>query len=375
MQSNAFYYAHACADDERQVIDRVLSELKTATGNLGFLYVTEPLGAQLEDILDQCRTVTGVEHWVGAVSSGVCATGVEYYERPAAAMMIADLPANSFRVFSNIINTLKPYDAEQQQWLGNALPYMGLVHGDPSNPTIEELIKQLAARTATGFLVGGLASSDAAPGCACVISESAVSGGLTGVLFTEAVGIRTGLTQGCSPIGPVRHITDAQRNVLIQLDGRPALEVFKEDIGSELANDLERVAGTIFVGLPVMGSDTGDYLVRNLIGLDLTNQLLAIGELVEKGQDIRFCRRDTTSARDDLIRMLHHLKGRLDGPPRGGVYISCLGRGASLFGDDAGEIRHISEELGEFPLVGFYANGEIFQDRLYGYTGILTLFI
>jgi small ligand-binding sensory domain FIST len=61
--------------------------------------------------------------------------------------------------------------------------------------------------------------------------------------------------------------------------------------------------------------------------------------------------------------------------PRGGLYYSCLGRGDSLFGDDSAEVGMIRTALGEFPLIGFFANGEIFNQRLYGYTGVLTLFL
>ena len=66
---------------------------------------------------------------------------------------------------------------------------------------------------------------------------------------------------------------------------------------------------------------------------------------------------------------------RSAGPPRGGVYYSCLGRGENLFGGDSRELRAIRNELGNFPLVGFFANGEISHNRLYGYTGVLTLFL
>jgi len=75
-----------------------------------------------------------------------------------------------------------------------------------------------------------------------------------------------------------------------------------------------------------------------------------------------------------LSRMLSHLKARLSGPPSGGVSVSRLGRGANLFGDDSQELKQIRDELGDFPLVGFFANGELSQNRLYGYTGVLTLF-
>ena len=94
-------------------------------------------------------------------------------------------------------------------------------------------------------------------------------GGFSGVLFGEEVGLLTRLSQGCSPIGPHRTIPQAQRNILITLDGRRALDVLKEDIGEELSRDLMRIGATVFVGLPIQGSDTGDYLVRNLVGIEV----------------------------------------------------------------------------------------------------------
>jgi len=366
-----FPYAHATDDDWHLALERVIAGLRSARGRLGFLYVSDAINAHLETILDAVREATNVEHWVGAVGIGVCATGAEYYERPAIAAMVADLPDEAFRVFPPIIKELDAFDAAQRTWLGNAQPYMGLVHADPSNPLTESLIHQLAERTITGFLVGGLASSQTN---ARVIADEPTEGGVSGVMFTEAAGIQTALSQGCSPIGPHRRITECQRNVIVELDGRPALDVFKEDIGEVLARDISRVGGYIFVGLPITGSDTGDYLVRNLIGVDMDKRLIGIGDLVEKGQELMFCRRDANTAREDFSRMLAHLKGRLSAPPRGGIYVSCLGRGAQLFGDDSQELKQIRDELGDFPLVGFYANGEVSQNRLYGYTGVLTLF-
>lgn len=366
-----FRYAHAAAEDWRTAVELVIDGLGSGAGTLGFLYVTDVIAPHLDEVIDQLREATEVTHWTGATGIGICATGVEYYEQPALAVMIADLPPESFRVFGPVSEDLRPFDLARQDWLGDGAPYLGLVHADPGNSDTEELLTQLAARTATGFLMGGLASAHDQP---LVIADRACQGGVAGVLFTDAVGIQTNLSQGCTPIGPHRRVTEAQRNILIALDGRPALDVFIDDIGEDLAADIAQVGGLIFAGLPIPGSDTGDYLVRNLLGVDMNQKLLAIGEYVEAGQDIMFCRRDADSAREDLSRMLAHLKGRLHGPPRGGIYVSCLGRGINLFGEQSEELRQIRDELGDFPLVGFYANGEVSRDRLYGYTGVLTLF-
>ena len=150
--------------------------------------------------------------------------------------------------------------------------------------------------------------------------------------------------------------------------------MFTEDIGPELAQDLRRVGGLIFAGLPVPGSDTGDYLVRNLMAIDPGRGWIVLGAEIAAGDPIVFCRRDPESARRDMVRMVRQLAGRLQRPAKGGIYVSCVARGAALFGEPGVETALIRESLGEFPLIGFFANGEISRDRLYGHTGVLTLF-
>ena len=193
-------------------------------------------------------------------------------------------------------------------------------------------------------------------------------------MLAPGVAVATALTQGCVPIGPLRRIDEARDNVVMVIDGRPALAVFSQDIGPGLAQDLRRIGGLIFAGLPVAGSDTGDYLVRNLLAIDPGRGWLVLGAEVAAGDPILFCRRDPESARRDMSRMVRQLAGRLNGAPKAGVYVSCVARGASLFGEAGVETGLIRETLGDFPLIGFFANGEISRDRLYGHTGVLTLF-
>jgi len=198
--------------------------------------------------------------------------------------------------------------------------------------------------------------------------------GVAGLMLAPGISVATGLTQGCMPIGPVHRIDEARDNVVMVIDGRPALAVFTEDIGPGLASDLRRVGGLIFAGLPVAGSDTGDYLVRNLMAIDPGRGWIVLGAEIAAGDTILFCRRDPESARRDMVRMVRQLAGRLNGPAKAGIYVSCVARGAALFGNPGVETELIRESLGEFPLIGFFANGEISRDRLYGHTGVLTLF-
>ena len=146
---------------------------------------------------------------------------------------------------------------------------------------MDKLVAALAKRVESGFLVGGLVSSR---GTAAQLADSVSEGGVSGVAFSDSVIIATRLTQGCSPIGPRRVVTGCQRNVLISLDNKPAFDVFLEDIGEKLAGDLNRVGGHVFAGLSVAGSDTGDYLARNLVGIDTQSKLIAIGDYLKIGR-------------------------------------------------------------------------------------------
>ncbi len=376
MTTNAAFLAgHASAPDWREAAAAVLAQLGTATAEhrLGFLYVTPHFAAHLGEIGDFLRDRTGVPHWVGTAGLGVCGSGKEYFDEPALAAMVAPIPEDAFRVFSGVSEDTDDVMVRHGDWLDGPVTPLSVVHGDPRNQRLPDLVESLCNAT-NGFLVGGLtAAQDSFPQFADTVEE----GGLSGVMISlNAVPVQSGLTQGCSPIGGMHQVTKAQDNIIFELDDRPALDVFKEDIGEVLARDLRRVAGYIFAALPVSGSDMGDYMVRNLVGMDPESGAVAIGEYISAGDQVMFCRRDHDSAVKDMRRMLGDLKKRAGGSPvRGGLYFSCCARGPNQFGPDSAELSLVTEELGEFPLVGFFANGEINNNRLYGYTGVLTLFL
>jgi small ligand-binding sensory domain FIST len=371
--SSAFRAAHAAGAPWAALVKSCLAQLTPlpAGANLGFLYATDELSDDLGSILTFLRERTRVADWVGSVGLGICASGVETFGKPGLAILVAALPADTFHVFAPIAGDFERFTAETAPWLARHTAALGVVHGDPRQPSVVETVETLTAHSAA-FLVGGLSSARAAP---LQIADRVVEGGLSGVLLAPDIEVVTGLTQGCSPIGPVRQISEADGNVIMRIDGRPALDVFKEDIGELLARDLRQVSGLIFAGLPVAGSDTGDYLVRNLVAIDVQHQWLAIAQEVAAGDKVLFCRRDAPSALADLKRMLTGLQHRAPGPPRAGLYYSCVGRGPNLFGDNSEELGVVREVFGDFPLAGFFGNGEISSDRLYGYTAVLTLFL
>jgi len=188
--------------------------------------------------------------------------------------------------------------------------------------------------------------------------------GLSGVVLASDVPVATRHTQGCTALANRHEITECEDNIIATLDGRPALDVLQETIGRDRQ---------VLVGIPVPGSDTGDYTARNLMGVDPRSKLIAIGERVEPGAELLFCKRDQEAAREDLQRISDELKSAVP-QARGALYFSCLARGEHMFGRRGAELDVIRRTLGEVPLVGFFCNGEISRDRLYGHTGVLTVF-
>ncbi len=371
-QTQLFAYGCAASPNWRDAARECLLQLGSISdaANLGFVYFTDSIASEAREILDYLRVNTGVYHWVGSVGMGVCATGEEFYDRPAIAVMLCSFEPGSFEVFSGLRS---PEDLERLPMHFEGVPAnFAVVHADPRTANLDRLVDDFAGALESGFLTGGLSSSRSEY---AQIADVVTKGGISGVMFSDQVVVSTRLTQGCSPIGPRHAITDVQQNVLVTLDGRAALDVFREDIGESMWQEIDQLGGTLFAGLSARSSDDEDYLVRNLVGIDPANKLVAIGDTAREGSKIMFCRRDDTSATQDMKRMLESIKSGLFRQPRGAVYYSCIGRGANLFGDSSEELRLIQESLGEVPLVGFFGNGEISHNRVYAYTGVLTLFI
>jgi small ligand-binding sensory domain FIST len=368
-----FNLAHTAAEDWAHAAQACADGLGCDFGKnvLGFVYVTDYLADDFQNILTYLTNKTGIVHWAGTVGIGISATGHEYFDRPALAVMAVDLPEDAYRMVSTLSEQAETLPPALHDWIARASPVFGIVHADGTNPNIPDLIDTFS-QTSGCFLVGGLSASRRSN---YQVADRLTGGGVSGVLFASTIEVATGLSQGCSPIGSSHIVSDCVDNVIIGIDGRRALDVFKEEIGDVLARDLNRVSGYIHAAFPIEGSDTGDYLVRSLVGIDPAQGWLAVGGEIEPGERVMFVRRDPQTAKEDFRQMLTRLKDRLPGPPKGGVYYSCIARGPDMFGAEGREVAVIHDVFGDFPLIGFYANGEISNDRLYGYTGVIALFV
>ena len=372
---------------------------------LGLLYITDHYASEAQAILDHVRTeLPLVQDWAGTTGVGICAGSAKYWDEPALAILLCDLPTEHYRVFSG----LAPLPAAGT---GSWQARTALVHAEPQTPELAELMAELADRTSDGFLFGGLASSRGhAPQFAVHGDASGGSfvGGLSGVAFAPQVACMTRLTQGCQPVSPVHAITRVDDLVALELDGEPALDVMLRDLAISL-DDPQRAIGVVrqtLVGLSLpaqavverTGHLQQEVRVRHIVGLDPMRQGIALAEHLQPGMGLVFCRRNPQAARADLTRICAELREALEPESlsleaallqapqptqtlpqagrriAGAIYVSCTGRGGGHFGGPSAEMQIIRHALGDVPLVGFYAAGEIAGHQLYGYTGVLTVF-
>lgn len=368
---NRFFQVCAHGDNSDSVISDCLNKLEQtpAEANFAFIYVSDDMATSLESILEKCKFKTGIKHWSGSLGVGLISSNTEIYDQPAISILLCQFPENEFR----IIETIKNLDelSAKLTWPENSDSFFAMMHIDAYNPQSQILLDKLEQSIDNCFIAGGITSSR---DLQLHIADEVSSDGISGVVFSDKIPVHSNLSQGCSPLGEKHTVTKSQGNVVISLDNKPALDVFYNDIGEMLSRDLQHASEFVFAGLCIPNSDKSDYKIRNLVGLDEEKKVFAINDNLSEGDKLIICKRDNESATKDMLRMLDNIKKRVTSPIKGGVYISCLGRGREQFGDNSEEVKMIHQVLGDFPLTGFFANGEIHNKHIYGYTGVLTLF-
>lgn len=361
---------------------RAVEEAGGSGGQVAFVFTTVPRPLA-HPLLHAVRRVTGARAIVGCSGPGVL-TGQGEVEG-AASVAVALLDGDGFEVAPFCLQGLDPQGPDAGLALAEAfattLPTdLVVLLPDVRSPHPSLLLGGLE-RVRPGLpVVGGIAAGE--PPYECFETE-VQEGALVGVALA-GVEVVIGVAQGCQPIGEPFVITQAEEHVISQIGGRPALEVLREAILS-LDNPQERLRrGGVFAGLAVDPAKSplgrGDYLVRNIAGIDQSSGAVAVAERVRVGQTIQFQLRDAASAREDLRAVLEGLARSLGGRrPALGLYFNCLGRGVGLFGQPDHDVTLIREHLGAFPLIGFFGNGELApigrRNFLHNYTGALALLL
>lgn len=352
-------------------------------GQVALVFLSGDARAAAHEILHIVRRVTGARTVVGCSGVGVLTEQREIEGDAAAAVLVIQ---DDRLVASPIsIESLNRDGADLAREIADSAEATLAEGGslmllpDPRGFDPKALLGGLAETLGPVPVLGAVAAGAGEPIELC--NTRTLAGGLAGVAVSGPVPL-IGVAQGCAPIGEPYVVTRAERNVVHQIAGRPALEVLREAMHT-VENAEERIprAG-IFAGLAMDPAksplERGDFLVRNLMGVDPKSGAVAVAELVRVGQTIQFQLRDATASREDLQATLASLRARLNGRrPVFGCYFNCAGRGQGLYGEPDHDVTLIREALGEFPLTGFFGNGELApvggQNFFHNYTGALLL--
>jgi small ligand-binding sensory domain FIST len=414
LENLKFRVGHATHPDFRMLVEMTLSQLgdlsdfqaslrqssseesgvENADFLLGIVYITPALEARWAHILVELRRCLPEVQWVGSVGHSICADGVEYVDEPAMVLMLTSLNSSHWAMFAGLKR------AWQRQGIALSEASAILLHADPTTPELVEGLEALVQKASQALVFGGVSSSSGNTiGSQTHVASQTVQGGMSGVLFGPQVRVLSRVTQGCRPFAPAHTVSASSANYLQALDGQPALDVMLADLGVDESLRYTRDGQSLMRALPAARLRSGlligvspskpeagtarqfgmaNYQVRNVIGIDPEQRILALGAQVRRGDKVVFCTRDLDAAHADLIRICAELRDEVEEQGLtilGAHYVSCTGRGAHLFGAVGAELAVIRHNLGDVPLVGFYANGEIAGDKLFGYTGILSLFV
>jgi small ligand-binding sensory domain FIST len=372
----------AVAADEAASQALAQAGLRVADGAICF--AGSKYSASFRPLMRAVAERTQTAQVAGCSASGVIAGGREIEGGAAVAVLAVGGGITAQRIF---VPSLKgrPQEAAAEV-AAAARPALGRTNllclfPDSYNLEPEPFLDTLARELPQAVVVGGGATEDSMSGetfalCGDAVSTNAVSG----MLFSGDFEITSGASLGCRLIGAPHRVTAVRQNILMELDGRPALEVLKQTIGP-LADDLRRAAAMVYLAMTIDPAaerlEHGRYLIRNMIGFDESRGLIATVYRPAPGDLVGFALRDEQGARDNLKLTLEEMERNVRNPPAFGLYFDCISRGSNLYAISDHDSAYLARYFPEVPIAGFFTGFEIgplaATTRLLQYSGVLAL--
>jgi small ligand-binding sensory domain FIST len=364
--------AHATGE----VVGQVLEALGPGP-DLALVFVTAAHGGALEDVARTIRATLGPGTLVGCTAESVVGPAREVEEAPAVSLWAGNVgPVTPVRldavaaggdeglVLTGMPDPLPPGTGAM------------VLFADPFSFPADAALTALDEAHPGLTVVGGNASAARGPGGnRLVLDDQVVDRGAVGCLLGPGVEIATVVSQGCRPLGVPLVVTRAERNVVYEIGGRPALVRLREVVETATEEERRLLAAGLHLGRVIDEHRAtfarGDFLVRNVIGADRANGAIAVGDICEVGATVQFHVRDATTADEDLRAML--AGARADAA----LLFTCNGRGRRLFAEPDHDARVLDEALGGVPVAGFFCAGEIGpvggRNFLHGFTAAVAL--
>ncbi len=369
-----------------EVVEAVTRQLDGRAPDLVVAFFTREFGAGHERLAAILKSAWPDTVLFGCSASGVIGAGHEIEEQPAISLTAAVLPGVALRTVHLESTELPPVYAERFAWeaaLGvkAVTDPQFIVIGDPFSFDAEAFLRGLDRAFPDAAKVGGLASGAAeAGGNLLLLGDKAYHTGAVVLGLCGNVHIDTVVAQGCRPIGDPLFVTSCHGNLLRELDGRVPRDALADLFKKLNARDRGLLEQSLFIGLALPGErsdiQAGEFLIRNVIGMDGESGALWVGAELEPNSIVQFHLRDALSSAEDLERALSQAGTRAP-RPSGALLFSCVGRGTRLYGSPDHDSNALRRHLGELPIGGFFCAGEIGpvqgMSQVHGYTSAVAI--
>jgi small ligand-binding sensory domain FIST len=380
--------------DWQELVDSAVLEVKKKLGrhkpDLVLAFIAAQLSEHYEEIAREIHAALAPKALIGCSAGGLIGGGLEVEQECGIALCAAIMPGANLKVFHIDDKKLPDLDAGPTGWenlvgfKGEEEPFFILLP-DPFTFRVEALVEGLDFAFPNSKKIGGLASGATQPGKnALLLNDKVYRKGLVGLGCSGNVVLETIVAQGCKPVGRPLRVSECDNNVLLELDGKPAVTALKEVLENMSEHEQSLARNSLFLGV-VMDEfksefKSGDFLIRNIIGIEPKSGALVVGEILRNERTVQFHVRDAASSSEDL-RML--LKGYVEqnaesGKGEGALLFSCLGRGTYLYGQANHDTDGFKAYIGDIPLSGFFCNGEIGpvggKTFVHGYTSSFGIF-
>ena len=392
----------------KEVVEKSLESLGT-TADLGLVFISSAFASEYPRLMPLLKEYLPETIIIGCGGGGIVGMNEEgkpqeVEQQTAISLSLANLPEVTVKAFHISAEQLPDLDSSPDQWCDLiGVPTVDkpqfIILADPFSAKINDLLQGLDYAYPNSPKVGGLASSGLSGNNAGLFFQDRLyQEGAVGVSLSGKIILETIVAQGCRPIGKPYRVTEGERNIVLELeelvssdqivsDGvkQSPLEALQDLVQNLSEKDRKLAENSLFVGIVgdefKQNLEQGDFLIRNLIGVDPKAGAIAIGDRVRTGQRIQFHLRDAYTSAEDLEMLLQRYQREVASETTSrknatALMFSCLGRGEGLYGKPNFDSRLFSRYL-NIPISGFFCNGEIGpvgnSTFLHGYTSVFGI--
>ena len=387
----------------KEVVEQAKQSLN-GSPDFGMVFISSTFMSEYSRLMPLLREHFPTPIFVGCSGGGIVGSdetgqSQEVEGRTALSLSLAHLPDVNIQPFHIQTRHLPDLDGPPDSWIDligvspEEHPQF-IVLADPMAGGINDVLQGLDFAYPGAVKVGGLASIGSPSGQSCLfLNEQDYYDGVIGVALSGNIVLDAIVAQGCRPIGGLYRVVEGDRNIILQVEEQstdevgtgkvqPPLDALQSIVQNLEPDDLELAQNSLFVGVAQSefkrNLEQGDFLIRNLLGVDPKIGALAVGERVRPGQRIQFHLRDAQTSADDLSSLLkNYVKKQPNKNAVGALMFSCLGRGEMLYKKNNFDSGLLRSYLHDIPVNGFFCNGEIGPvgetTFIHGYTSVFGI--